>query len=513
MSADVPTLELDEIQGLILSGYGERPCASYVLFEVVDRAAAKRWLTELIGELQFSEFRGSPRGQPPFLHDVCANLALTYQGLEAFGAQPTALAGFSLAFQEGLSDPHRARRLGDDGESEPGRWQWGGPGQVPHGVLSVFVGEDTGDPSEWEALRAFVARHFTADQGVRIVAVLDATCLDQTQRKEHFGFRDGIANPGILGLSERASDMVHPGEVVLGYPNSYAKLPLSPELPASEDPQRLLPESSTSPARRDFGKNGSYLVFRQLEQKIQEFWEYVEQAKVGVPEAPPGQQGAIWLAAKLVGRWPNGTPLTLYPDAPGPDSEGGNDEFEFSPKARDDAFGQRCPIGSHIRRSNPRDTALPVPHDPELSGDVQDLKVADEHVALADKHRILRRGRMYGPPLTRTFEPEDLRLAPRDGVARGLHFLCFNANLARQFEFIQSNWLNNPCFAGLSRDPDPLLAADRRHPFPASEFVIQGQPARRLRGLPRVVEVRGGAYFFMPSRAALRHLGQEDPDQ
>jgi deferrochelatase/peroxidase EfeB len=92
---------------------------------------------------------------------------------------------------------------------------------------------------------------------------------------------------------------------------------------------------------------------------------------------------------------------------------------------------------------------------------------------------------------------------------RGLHFLCFNASLSRQFEFVQSNWVQNPAFAGLSSDPDPLLGANRELPFPATDFTIQGCPVRRVRGLPRVVETRGGAYFFMPSRRALAFLSRK----
>ncbi len=84
--------------------------------------------------------------------------------------------------------------------------------------------------------------------------------------------------------------------------------------------------------------------------------------------------------------------------------------------------------------------------------------------------------------------------------------MCFNANLSRQFEFVQSNWAVNPTFAGLSRDPDPLLGAKRARPFAASDFTMPGCPTRRIHDLPRVVEVRGGAYFFMPSRAALEYL-------
>ncbi len=502
-------LELSEIQGLVLSGYGERPVATYVLFEITHPERARRWAGALAEELQFGEFRGSARGRPPFLKPLCANVAFTFDGFVALGVPPAALAGFSLPFREGMAEPSRSRRLGDDGESAPERWLWGGgAGRPLHGVLLVYAGADAADPAEWHAAREFVRRWTGEAHGIHAYLSLDATALDQTERKEHFGFRDGIANPGILGLSQRTTgDMVAPGEIVLGYPNGYARVPLSPQIPAELDPHKHLPAGETD-AFRDFGRNGSYLVFRQLLQRVQAFWRFVAEAKHTIAGVPTGAAGDTWLAAKLVGRWPNGTALTLYPDAPGPNAMGDNDEFDFGRFG--DAYGRRCPVGSHIRRSNPRDTALPVPHDPELSGTPEDASTRDARLALVDLHRLMRRGRMYGPPLDVGFDPETLRTAPEDAVERGLHFLCFNANLSRQFEFVQMSWVNNPCFAGLSRDPDPLLAARREHPFSADEFVIQGLPPRRLKGLPRVVEVRGGAYFFMPSRAALRYVGSLD---
>ncbi len=153
-------------------------------------------------------------------------------------------------------------------------------------------------------------------------------------------------------------------------------------------------------------------------------------------------------------------------------------------------------------------TALPVPHDPELSGDPQDERVRAERLSLTNRHRILRRGRAYGPPVDEDYEIDAL-LERASAEERGLHFLCFNANLSRQFEFVQSNWLQNPAFAGLSSDPDPLLGANRELPYRARDFTIQGCPVRRVRKLPRVVETRGGAYFFMPSRRALQFLSRK----
>jgi Dyp-type peroxidase family len=492
-------IEVEDVQGLVLSGYGKRKSARYVMFEIVGVDAAKRWLASAIGRLQFGEYRSRHRKTHRDLRPLCLNVAFTHAGLGRLGLHPTALAGFHPSFQEGLANPDRARRLGDDGESAPANWQWGREGEPLHGMLALF-----GDDDEKRVLDDAVDAEICEKHGLRALHVLHTCPTDQLQRREHFGFRDGISNPGIAGLSKRTDDVVAPGELLLGYPNGYGKLPLSPALPRDAAPDGSLPAAPDG--RLDFGKNGSYLVFRQLEQHVHRFWEWMERHGGDVPEAPPGADGAVWLASRMVGRWPNGTPVSVYPDAPGPDDHGDDNSFRFA--ENHDTFGERCPIGAHVRRSNPRDTALPQPHDPLLTGDPRVPATATERLARVALHRIFRRGRAYGKPIDHHLDPDVVRAHGRDDVPRGLHFLCFNANPARQFEFVQSTWLNNPVFAGLSRDPDPLLSANREVPFRASDFTLQSFPPRQVKGLPRFVEVRGGAYFFMPGRRALEHLSR-----
>jgi Dyp-type peroxidase family len=499
--------DLRDIQGLILSGYGKKPAARYAIFQIIDAAAARSWLGRVQDGIQYGSYRGTRRREPPFLGDLCFNVAFTHQGFRELGLHETALSGFALPYQEGMCEASRARRLGDDGESAPANWRWGRPEQPVHGLLAVFGGEGDADPEDWVRIQEFISAQLCRAHGIRVITVLDTVASNLTRRKEHFGFRDGIANPRIAGLPrERTDDLILAGEVLLGQANEYGKQPFSPELPASEDPGGILPAVEGRPERHDFGKNGSYLVFRQLSQDVQAFWSYIEEMRQTVPDAPPGRAGREWLAAKLVGRWPNGTPLSRFPDAPGPAVEKELDSFVYG--LNRDSFGDRCPIGAHIRRTNPRDTALPVPHDPELSGDPQNDSVRAERLQLTNRHRLLRRGRAYGPPVDEDYDIDALRMQA-SAEERGLHFLCFNANLSRQFEFVQSNWVQNPAFAGLSSDPDPLLGANRELPFRAADFTIQGCPVRRVRKLPRVVETRGGAYFFMPSRRALAFLSRK----
>jgi Dyp-type peroxidase family len=498
------SLELDEIQGLVLNGYRHHTAARYVMFEIVDAARARAWLGSVVNHLQFGDYRKTPREQPPFIRDVCCNLAFTHPGFAALGLPTIALNGFSQPFQEGLADPNRARRLGDDGASDPTKWAWGGPGRPVHGLLAVFGMHCT--PEGYAALKAVIDATLVEANGVRETAVLDTVPTDPVLRKEHFGFRDGITNPQIASLAQPGKgDIIADGEVLLGYENGYGHLPMAPHVPAETDRAGVLAPAVARPGFNDFGRNGSYLVFRQLQQDVRAFWEYVYKAKDAIPGLPAGREGAEWLASRLVGRWPNGTPITRYPERPGPDAEDKLNDFLYYETG--DGFGARCPIGAHIRRTNPRDTTLPVPHDVELSGSPDDAEKRKAVLALTALHRIVRRGRMYGDPADPVYDLERLRQC--DDKDRGLHFLCFNANLNRQFEFVQSNWAVNPTFAGLSRDPDPLLGARRTVPFPAADFTMPGGPGcptRRVHDLPRVVEVRGGAYFFMPSRGALRYL-------
>jgi Dyp-type peroxidase family len=502
MSSDARhSLELEQIQGLILNGYGHHPAARYAVFEITDAVRARQWLGRLVARLQFGEFRRTARDKPPFTQDISVNVAFSYAGFAALGLHPTALLGFSLPFQEGLADRDRARRLGDDGASDPRRWTWGRADQPVHGLLAVFGRTD--GAVGYEAIQRVIDHDLQPDHGVRPLVVLDTTPVDPVLRREHFGFRDGITNPRLRSLAKPgATDQVADGEMLLGYENGYGHMPMSPEVPAETDKGDRLALATDRPARKDFGRNGSYLVFRQLTQDVRAFWQYVYAAKEGIRGIAPGREGAEWLGAKLVGRWPNGTPLARFPDRPGPDAEDDLNDFLYG--ERGDAFGARCPIGSHIRRTNPRDTTLPVPHDVELSGSPDDPEKRKARLDLTALHRIMRRGRMYGEPADPLCDPDMLRFA--NEKERGLHFLCFNANLSRQFEFVQSNWALNPGFAGLSKDPDPLIGAQRARPFPAADFTIPGSPTRRIHDLPRVVEVKGGAYFFMPSRGAIEYL-------
>jgi Dyp-type peroxidase family len=232
--------------------------------------------------------------------------------------------------------------------------------------------------------------------------------------------------------------------------------------------------------KRDLGRNGSYLVFRQLAQDVKGFWEFFRQATGDGEDAD--STACIHLAAKMVGRWPSGAPVTKAPERDDP-ALGNDNDFGYHER---DAAGLKCPIGAHIRRTNPRDSLEPDPG-------------SEKSVEFADRHRILRRGRAYGDPVVESMQPEEIMQSDAAGE-RGLHFICLNANISRQFEFVQQTWTNNPRFDGLYDDPDPIVG-------PGGKFTEQATPVRRrIHDVPRFVTVRGGAYFFLPGLRALRYL-------
>ncbi|HKQ69199.1 MAG TPA: Dyp-type peroxidase [Polyangiaceae bacterium] len=469
-------LEKNDIQGLVFSGYPKNDAASYLMLEVVDPGRARAWLGRIAGLLT----AGEPRD-----YEVTMNLAVTARGLSALGLPKAAIETFSREFREGMAgEEHRSRVLGDTDDSDPSLWLWGArrdPGERPKGcepihvMLLVFALDEA---TLTGALAAERARYAGA---LREVFVRDTVALPG--RREHFGFADGIAQPTIAGSragEKPGAQVIKAGEFVFGYPNEYDKLPVSPSVPEALDAGQNLgvARGGAKVSGRDFGHNGTYLVVRQLEQDVARFWgamaDYSRDSSGNID-----REGAIKLASKCVGRWPSGAPLVKSPDRDDP-KLGNADDFLY---AREDPRGLACPIGSHIRRTNPRDSLEPTP---------------EESLEVVDRHRIIRRGRSYGKPLE-PFAHET------EKTERGLFFACINTNIRRQFEFIQQTWSNNPKFAGLYRDKDPIIGD--QPPGDGGTYTIPEAPVRRrLEKLSRFVRVRGGEYFFLPSIRAVRFL-------
>jgi Dyp-type peroxidase family len=457
-------LDLPDVQGLVVRGYGRLPRAAFLLCSVEDDGAARALLGRWAGEITAAARRSD---------ESALNIAFTAPGLQAIGLPKDAIDGFSAPFVEGMTTEHRGRLLGDVGDADPRRWAWGGPDNpAVHVLLLVYA-----------RTAELLDRRVTALQESAAGALLPLGLLttDELSPTEAFGFRDGLSQPKMTGVpGATARDRTVPaGEFVLGYPNGYDQLTARPLLAPSADPAGILPRDRGGSGAADLGRNGSYLVFRQLRQDVDAFWSFVRERTLGPDgrEDPAAQQR---LAAKMVGRWTSGAPLVLAPDGDDP----GLAENDFGYHATDPQ-GLACPLGAHIRRTNPRDSLDPRP------GSAESLRVND-------RHRLLRRGRSY--TITGQSGPG---VAP---VERGLHFLCLNANLARQYEFVQHTWVNNPAFNGLHDDGDPLVGPRGRR---GNTFTEQARPVRRRhRGLPAFVQVRGGAYFFLPGLAAVRYLAQ-----
>jgi Dyp-type peroxidase family len=463
-----PPLNLDvaDIQGLVASGYRRLRSADYLLFKIRDRGVARRWLGELAGRLTTAQAPVVATG---------LNLALTSSGLQHLGLDDDALGSFPSEFIQGMATPHRSRMLGDEAASAPGNWRWGGDEATAVDLVLMLFALDAATLGE---LRRDLAVDTIA--GLEKVTELHTTDLGD---REHFGFADGLSQPTILGFGRPAPsrDLIQPGEFILGYANEYGLIPPSPVVSSTADSRRILTQASDGSSAGDLGRNGTYLVFRQLRQDVAGFWNFAGQHAVASGQGSPEK-----LAAKIVGRWPSGAPLLMAPDSDHPNFATANDFAYYT----DDADGLRCPVGAHVRRANPRDSLDPAPG-------------TDRSVALVKRHRLLRRGREYGPPMSS--DPSGPRPPlTDDGQERGLQFICLCSNLVRQFEFVQGTWIASPKFAGLYDDADPLVAA--RSPIGAS-FNIPARPFRyRLTALPRFVTVVGGAYFFLPSIRAVRYL-------
>jgi Dyp-type peroxidase family len=371
-------------------------------------------------------------------------------GLAALGVPEETRATFAPEFLEGMRA--RADRLGDTGRAAPDNWEAGLGDRRGHVLLTVQA-------ADLQALndRLSVLRDQLGVNGDALAVVHEQPATSLQTQREHFGFGDGFAQPA---LDYEPADAPYRGLGVPTAQDGWRRLRTGELLLGHEDEDGRLPAAPAPP----FGYNGTYVVYRKLFQDVARFRRALQDASEGYPG------GMEKLAAKVVGRWRDGTPLSLSPETPDPRWRGAND-FRYA----DDADGRRCPLGAHIRRANPRDA---LGHDGLLTM----------------RHRIVRRGMPYGPEL-----PDD---APDDGADRGLIFVCFAAHIARQFETIQTQWLNDGNAFGLGDDTDYLLGDHRS----TGKMTVHGDPPFFLSPLEPFVICRGGEYLFLPSMTGLRAL-------
>ncbi|MGC4081532.1 MAG: hypothetical protein QM736_05290 [Vicinamibacterales bacterium] len=481
MSTPPTILEHADVQGLVLRGYAHLPEACYYLLRIDDAAAFKAWLSAMLDAGRITTAQARPSAETGAF-----NIAFTPSGLRKLNVDPDPRAqgreGFSLEFREGMAHPDRSRLLGDVEHNDPVSWQWGSgeaareeraPGVTDVDVICLLFAASRDDGNG--SLRALWNACAPPRAAVDVRFVMPAWL--SPDGKEPFGFRDGLSQPilrytareyAAVGV-ERELHVVEPGEFLLGYENQHGRMPISPSVSPERDRSgrlrplenrpRLDPRSFGSDLR-DFGRNGTYMVVRQLRQDVAMFRRFLEEQTKSSPEGGHYECGAtsdhavsavagghanggshheeaMRLAARLIGRWPDGAPLVRAPlHAP---AHPGDNAFTYF---ADDRYGYRCPPGAHIRRANPRDA---------LAHDDGGTARAIERV---NTHRILRRGRRYGPrPAVESLD-RHVPGIPHD--EEGIVFICFNANLRTQFEFVQQTWVNNEKFAGLSSERDPL---------------------------------------------------------
>jgi Dyp-type peroxidase family len=459
-------IEWEDVQGIVLTAYGDLLHSAYLLwrFRSDDLQRKRDWLSGIVARLTPSQPEPSGKMQ------AAMNLALTASGLRQLGIDETTLNSFSFEFLEGMAPvrapgtpiPRRTNILGDLEASSPEFWNWGGWNEKTrdvHGLLMLFAEKDT--------LERLIETEIKAMQSVADGApIVLRGQLFPPDMKEHFGFEDGFSQPKIEGRPKRPGDgklkkekpeikvgnEVKPGEFLLGYPNERRAC-------------------ITNGQSRDIRRNGTYLVFRQLEQDVPAFHAFVAGVarKIGETED--------WVASRLIGRCKNGDPLVA--EMPNANDEDSKNNFLYY---HQDRSGLGCPIGAHIRRANPRDSLGP---DPETA------------LRLSKMHRIIRRGRPYGE----RWEPNSAD-AEGENAERGMLFIALNADIAGQFETIQHSWINNPHFNGLYSGTDPIS-----HVPNGEGITIQSRPANIRIDRPKpFVRVRGGAYFFLPGIRALRDI-------
>jgi len=458
-------LNATDIQGFVLRGYN-LPLARYIFLHFKDPERARKLIRRLLHVITTGQ-RWDQGNKPP----STVNIAFTHAGLVGLDLPIATILTFPVEFQQGMKA--RAGILGDTGASGPEHWDpiW------RDDRVHAWLGVNAQTPAALEAACADLQKLLDETEGAVIVGSQDAAAIvldGQPTTKEHFGFTDGFGNPDYLGVERKTQPgqgkltpdgkwvPLATGELLLGYADEAGELPVAP-----------VPHLLAS--------NGTFMVYRKLHQNVATFRQYLNEWG----SAYPG--GREKLASKFIGRWRDGTPVELSPDQPAPfitQDPSRSTNFTYG----NDLDGTRCPLGAHVRRVHPRDAF-------GFNG------------RLVNRRRITRRGLPYG-----AYVPEGEPVL--DSEDRGTIFMALNANISRQFEFVQQQWINYGNDAHLGNERDPLMGNHGGK----GKFVVQGDttptnPPFICSHLPNFVELRGGEYFFLPSITALGMiaLGVVDP--
>ncbi len=431
-------LELDDIQHILLT---RTPALTgrYVFLKFGSVEAGRAWLREILATVRSAAEVGVDESNRSWV-----TVALTWNGMRALGLDEETLATFPGEFRQGMAA--RAEILGDTGHAAPENWVDGTNRDDLHAIAILFA-RDAAERNRCDLEHDGL---LTRCPGVAVISSLELEATPPFDHAhDHFGYRDRLSQPVIEGTEDipykGCGGPLKAGEFILGYPDESGQ-------PYPMPDERI-------------ARNGSYFAYRRLEEHVGKFRDFL--AAHG--ETPEEQE---LVAAKLMGRWRSGAPLTLCPEEDDPELGKDlhrNNDFDYKEK---DPHGYAVPLGSHIRRMNPRDTGHNM-----------------------NRRRMIRRGATYGPHL-----PEG---QPDDGKERGIAAFIVCGNLVRQFEFAQNVWINDRNFHELGNERDPFCGTHDG----TLEYKIPKRPIRKkITGLPAFTTLRGGAYFFLPGIKALHHL-------
>ena len=433
------SLDFEDIQHFLMSRPPAR-AARYEFLTFRSASGGRAWLTGLIDKVGTARAVGQS-----VLDSRWVTVGFTWNGLRALGVAEASLATFPQEFRQGMAA--RADILGVTGANHPDHWMGGLASPTLHAIAILFAR----DVAERERCRQEHERYVKQCEVVELLSSLDLEAIPPFDyAHEHFGYRDRLSQPVIEGTGVEptpgSGPPIKPGEFFLGYPDE--------EGPAGGVPQPDI-----------LSRNGSYVAYLMIEEHVGRFRDFLREHG----ETTEQQE---MIAAKLMGRWRSGAPLVLAGDKDDPSLGGDhrrNNDFNY---ASMDPYGYACPLGAHIRRMNPRDTAMNM-----------------------NRRKMIRRGGTYGPPL-----PEG---APEDGRERGIAAFVGCASLVRQFEFAMNVWANDPNFHELGNERDPIFGTQDG----TFDMTIPKRPIRKkITGLPAFTTIRGGAYFFLPGIKALRYL-------
>nr|WP_145959216.1 peroxidase [Rhizobium sp. ACO-34A] len=436
-------LNLADIQGTVLRSRPMPYFGSYLMFTIHEANAVGTLLRRLIPHITSAADWNAPA------ENAWINIVFSYAGLRKLVGDKL-LEGFPKEFRQGMAA--RSGYLGDVGVNAPEHWD------LPHGGNGFDIGllVMAGSLELKDAKLATGREALDGIPGVELINRLDVG-VPPTLR-EHFGYVDGISHPFIEGQGGSplsGQDVLKPGEFILGYENELGSV-------ASLDAPEAL------------WRNGTFVAIRKIRQDVAAFRRFLHEAGGGTTE------GAEMLAAKMMGRWRSGAPLALSPDKDDPalaQESSRNNAFSYY---QTDAEGRNTPVGSHIRRVNPRDA----------------LKDSLTNIRL---HRVLRRGFAFGPSL-----PDNTMID--DGIDRGIMLAIINANPGRQFEFVQAQWVNDGDFITQGTRTDPIVG--RRDQ--ADDYQYPAKPVRkRVQGIPAYTATRGGEHVFLPGISAIRWVVEQ----